>query len=409
MNRYVKTDRGAGGRAGQILRHIDDPKRWQVKVFAGRDGRGKKRYVSEHVYGSKRDAEAVLTEMLQRKNQGRLSPRTHLKLSDLVEEWAKKKAREVSPRTMSSYRKSLDSYILPTLGNRRLDRLTLRDIDNLYGLMHDGSLPPVKKNGKTRTIKPLRGRTITIAHTALNQALKQAVRWGMIPYNPAAEAAIPRSEKQQKRPLAVAERKGLIAASSDSFYRTFYRVLLDTGMRPGEACALNWTDLDFERGSITITKAITQGHDNERVVAHPKTSKSRRTLPMFGLDNELLAHRASQAQQGLGASGYVFTNQLGAPIAPWNFSKRDLERVAKVAGITWTVTLYTFRHTFATLHLQFGTPLKVVSEYLGHSTIQQTANTYQHLSQEVSMDYAERFVAKLAEASRATGKTAPPS
>ena len=207
----------------------------------------------------------------------------------------------------------------------------------------------------------------------------------------------------------MAARNALIAASSDSFYRTFYRVLMDTGMRPGEACALQWSDLDFDRTTIAITKAITQGHGNERLVSHPKTSKSRRTLPMFGLDDELLAHRAVQAQQRLDASGYVFTNQLGSPIAPWNFSKRDLERVAKEAGIAWGVTLYTFRHTFATLHLQFGTPLKVVSDYLGHSTIQQTANTYQHLSQEVSLDYADRFVTKLAEASKAAGEAAPPS
>ena len=71
--------------------------------------------------------------------------------------------------------------------------------------------------------------------------------------------------------------------------------------------------------------------------------------------------------------------------------------------------MYTFRHTFATLHLQFDTPLKVVSVYLGHSSIQQTANTYQHLSQEVSMDYAGAFATKLAEASKAASKAAPPS
>lgn len=70
-------------------------------------------------------------------------------------------------------------------------------------------------------------------------------------------------------------------------------------------------------------------------------------------------------------------------------------RTLAEAGVKGTFSLYGFRHTFATLHLQSGTPLKVVSEWLGHSTIQQTANTYQHLSSEVSDDWAQRHVAFL--------------
>lgn len=93
-------------------------------------------------------------------------------------------------------------------------------------------------------------------------------------------------------------------------------------------------------------------------------------------------------------------------LAPWAFNKRELQRVAKAAGITSTVTLYTFRHTFATVHLQLGTPLKVVSEWLGHFTIQQTANTYQHVSDEIATDYAERYLIRLVEATRSEPKTA---
>lgn len=407
MNQYVRVDSSSQAQGGQLLRHVDDPKRWLVRVFIGRDGQGRKQRRSKVVRGSKRQAQAVLTEMLQGKLQGRLAPRINMRLADLTDEWLSHKARDVSPRTLRGYREALASYVLPSLGHRRLETITLRDIDSLYGQMHEGSLPPIERNGKSREIGPLSGRTITIAHTALSQAFKQAVRWGMIPFNPAAEATIPKSEKRQKRPLTVAERTAFIAASEGSFYRMFYRLLMDTGLRPGEACALQWTDLDFGRNSIAVTKAITQGDNNERLVSHPKTSKSRRTVPMFGLSDELLSHRARQAEQGLDAIGYVFTNQLGAPIGPWAFSNRDLRRTTKEAHINWPVTLYTFRHSFATLHLQFGTPLKVVSEYLGHSTIQQTANTYQHLSSEVGMDYAERYMQRLARASQEVTEVAP--
>lgn len=159
--------------------------------------------------------------------------------------------------------------------------------------------------------------------------------------------------------------------------------------------SLRWTDLDFQGERLTVARAATRGYDGTRTTAHPKTSKSRRTLPMFGLRDLLLAHHAWQVERGLETSEYVFTTQDGTPLSPWTFSRRELERTLAAAGVKGDFTLYGFRNTFATLHLQSGTPLKVVSDWLGHSTIQQTANTYQHLSIEVSDDWAQRHVAFL--------------
>lgn len=109
---------------------------------------------------------------------------------------------------------------------------------------------------------------------------------------------------------------------------------------------------------------------------------------------------------GKGA-GRLLTSQEGGQVRPWSFNRRELERIAKAAGIVGSFTLYSFRHTFATLNLASGTPLKVVSEWLGHSTIQQTANTYMHVSSDVSDDYAERHLAWLAKASKASAEAAP--
>jgi integrase len=80
-----------------------------------------------------------------------------------------------------------------------------------------------------------------------------------------------------------------------------------------------------------------------------------------GLRDELLAHLDWQRSTGLDAEGFVFTNQDGVMLRPWTFTRRDLERTARAAGIVKPVTLYSLRHTFATLHVAAGTPLKVVS------------------------------------------------
>ena len=392
---YVKVDRGTGPRAGQLLRHRDDPKRWQVKVFLFRDERGRKRYRTEVVHGGRRAAEAKLLELLQAKSTGGLKPRAHLTLRDLSREWAAHKAREVAPRTLAGYRDALERYVLPSLGHRKVGDLHLREIDQVYGLMLRGDLPEVDKPDAKKP-KALSARTVRLAHAALSQVLSQAVAWGLLTHNPAAGVTLPSSRPKEKSVLTVRERARFLQAAEASVYRAFYRTLIDTGLRPGEACALRWTDLDFNRETIAVQRTVTRGADGEAILAEPKTAKSRRTVPMLGgLRDELLRHLDWQRERNLDESGFVFTNTEGRPLRPWTFSTRDLERVLKLAGITQTVTLYSLRHTFATLHVAAGTPLKVVSDVLGHSNIQQTANTYMHSDSAVAADYMQRFEQQL--------------
>lgn len=411
-SRYVRVDRGSGSRAGQLLQHRDDPKRWQVRVFLGRVGAGRKRYHSEIVHGRKRDAEARLIELLGSKNQGRLSPRNQgrLTLRDAAREWLKSKRHEVTPRTLASYRNALELYALPVLGSQRLHTLTLHHATRLYDDMRSGTLPTEAQAAGWRG-EALSARSVQIAHTALSQVLAFAVMNEWINRNPLSEArgVAPAARARAKFALNVQQRQAYLdaAAAQGAFYRALYRVLMDTGLRPGEACALTWRDLDFQAGRIKVTTAVTRGADGKAIIAPPKTAKSRRTLPMFGLEPVLLEHHAWQVERGLNAAGYVFTNQDGELVKPWAFNKRELERVTLAAGITEHVTLYCFRHTFATLHLASGTPLKVVSDWLGHSTIRQTADTYQHASTEVFLDYAERHTQWLAAASSEGKGVAP--
>ena len=406
MSAYVRVARGAGPRAGQLLQHVSDPKRWQVKVFLFRDEQGRKRYRTEVVHGKRRDAEARLLELLQVKSTGGLTPRSRLTVRELADEWRQHKARDVAPRTLTQYVEALERYILPTLGHRKLADVTLRDIDRLYGHMLAGDLPE-PAGERTITGRPLSGRTASHAHTVLSQMLSQAVRWGLIQHNPAAEATIPSHHPKEKQPLTAGERVRFLEACRSSFYGIFYRTLVDTGLRPGEACALRWSDIDFARGTITVHRAVTRGPNGEAITSKPKTAKSRRTVPMLGsLRDELLAHLYWQRERNLDEPGFVFTNQDGKMLRPWTFTKRDLERTLRCAGITKPVTLYGLRHTFATLHVAAGTPLKVVSEVLGHATIQQTANTYMHGDQAVTADWMAKYERHLASAPRPAGRPA---
>lgn len=396
---WVRVERrGAGG--GQLLQHVSDPRKWMVVVFIGRDGKGKRKDRKEVLTGTKKQAEARIVELLQEKNTGKLTPRSTITLADFVKEWLAHKEGKITARTLANGRQYLALYVLPTLGNRKLSDLTLREIDHLYAAMQTGKLP-APDNTPRWSGKPLAPATIRMAHGALSEALSQAVKWGMLPFNPASEATLPKGESREKRALSAQERARFIAASEGALHRVFYRVLMDTGMRPGEACALKWEDIDFANGRLTVSKATTQGKDGKPMLGPPKTAKSRRTLPLFNLGDLLLEHRAWQAERGLDACGHVFTTQDGRPLAPWTFGRRELDRILAAAGISGTFSLYSFRHTFATLHLESGTPLKVVSGWLGHSNIQQTANTYMHVSPDVSEDWAAKHMAFLESTERA--------
>ena len=403
MSRSTRVDRR--GAPGQVRQHPHDPRRWTVVAYVGRDARGKKLYRQATVRGGKRDAEKALTELLQQKSAGTLTARSKLTLRQLATEWAQHKSRDVSPRTLAGYLASLERHVLPNLGHKKLTDLELRDVDLLYGRMLAGTLP--NPNGdRGVTGRPLGARTVRLAHAALSQALSQAVRWGMLQHNPAALATIPSHHPREKEVLTATERERFLEACSDSFYGTFYRLLVDTGLRPGEACALKWSDVDFPRGTIGVHRTVTRGSGGDAVLAEPKTKKSRRTVPMLGsLRDELLAHVDWQRERDLDAEGYVFTNTDGRMLRPWTFSKRDLQRTVRAASITKTITLYSLRHTFATLHVAAGTPLKVVSDLLGHSTIQQTANTYMHGDQAVTADWMQRFEQSLDAASTARAAT----
>lgn len=395
MSAYVRVDRGTGPRAGQLLQHKDDPKRWQVRVFLFRDEKGRKRYRTEVVHGRKRDAEARLLELLQTKSTGTLKPRHRMTMRELVKEWSEHKQRDVAPRTLAQYKDCLERYVLPVIGHRRVSDLELREIDALYGLMLRGELPE-PTDPKAKKPKALSARTVRLTHAALSQALTQAVRWGYISHNPAADASIPSHKPKEKPVLTASERERFLTACRDSFYGVFYRTLLDTGLRPGEACALRWSDIDFVRGTISVQRAVTRGKDGEAIIAEPKTAKSRRTVPMLGgLREALLAHLDKQRSVNYDEAGVVFTNTSGVMLRPWTFSTGDLDRTLEQAGVTKEVTLYGLRHTFATLHVAAGTPLKVVSDVLGHATIQQTANTYMHGDQAVTADWMARYEAAL--------------
>jgi integrase len=152
-------------------------------------------------------------------------------------------------------------------------------------------------------------------------------------------------------------------------------------MRMGEVLGLRWDDVDLEQGTVTV-RASLQRIDHQLVLGAPKTSRSRRTIPMPAVARAaLLAHRARQhqakVQPGPPWQHLVFTNAQGGPL---DGSKvvRALQRRLEVAGLP-RIRFHDLRHSCASLLFAQGVPARTIQEILGHSRIGTTLDVYTHL------------------------------
>lgn len=276
----------------------------------------------------------------------------------------------VRPSTASNYATIARTHLIPTLGAKKLARLTPDDVEELPGQKHEAGLSP---------------NTVRLIRAVLRRALRHAERQGKVSRNVAALVDGVRVPKPQKRALALDEAQRLLATAQADRLGALYATLLELGLRLGEALGLRWDDVDLEGGALTITRRL----DRSGSTAETKTQGSRRTLHLStGLVAALRAHAARQGDDMLRAgqlwqeTGYVFTSEIGTPLDHANLRRR-FAKLCATAGVG-KITPHELRHSAASLLLAQGVPLHVVSEVLGHSSIRETKDTYGHLVTEDS-------------------------
>jgi integrase len=186
------------------------------------------------------------------------------------------------------------------------------------------------------------------------------------------------------------EAKRFLAAARSSPHYALFALMLTTGLRPSEALALRWQDVDTQRHAVRVTRSVKRIR-GAWVFEEPKTKRSRRVVDYPASFSEtLLAHRARQTEL-LGACELVFPNVDGGPLFEDNVRKRYFKPLLEVAGLPGTMRLYDLRHTHASLLLLAGVHPKVVSERLGHASIVITLDTYSHVVPSLQRDSADKL------------------
>lgn len=303
-------------------------------------------------------------------NTGTFVEPSRLTVNEYLDRWLEGVARpRVSQRTADGYAGLMDRYIRKSIGRKRLDQLQALDIQIVYSEMLG---------------RGLSARVVRHTHSALHNALKQAVKWGMITRNPSDLVELPKVPYKERRGLSPDEAQKFLKVASVMKHGLIFEFALLSGMRPEEYLGLQWSDIDFERGTVQVRRALVR-HRKSWSFEEPKTVRSRRTvfLPPQLL-YELVAHKRKQAvdRLKLGADwqalDLVFCSEGGTPLSIPNLTYRYFRPILTKAKLP-QIRLYDLRHTCATLLLIAEENPKVVSERLGHSTIVLTLDTYSHV------------------------------
>lgn len=366
--------------AGQIIKR--GKRSYTVRIFMGYDAMGKRRYVNKQIRGTRQDAQEYLNAALRDKDLGVFVKPVSMTLNKYLDDWLKAAARpRVSRRTGDGYAGLLERYIQEPLGNKKLDTLRALDIQKVYADM------------QTRGLSALVVRHV---HSVLRNALKQAVKWGMLSRNPAEHVELPKVTYTERRVLSPVEAAKFIRIASKMPHGLIFELALLSGMRPEEYLALRWSDIDFERGTATVRRALVR-HKKEFTFEETKTARSRRTIPLpKQLIQKLAPHKREQAKQrlkagcGWGHYDLVFCSETGTPHSVPNLTYRYFRPILEKAELP-RIRLYDLRHTCATLLLIAEENPKVVSERLGHSTIVLTLDTYSHVLPTMQAKASERL------------------
>ncbi len=360
--------------AGQIIKRGE--RNFIVRVYLGRDANGKRDYLNQTVRGSKKDAQALLNKLLRDKDMGTLLEPSRESLDSYLDRWLETAAKpRLGVSSYGDYERLLRYYVRPELGATPLQKLTVLDIQKVYAGMQARDLSP---------------RTVQYTHRVLKNALEQAVKWRVLIHNPAQYVELPKQERREQHFMTDEEARRFLTAARTSTHYAFFTLLLSTGLRPSEALALRWQDVDTKRCAVRITRTVKR-IKGAWLWGEPKTKKSRRVVDYpVSLNEVLLEHRAKQAEL-FGAGELIFPSLEGTPLHEANILKRHFRPLLKATRLPKTMRLYDLRHTHASLLLLAGVHPKVVSERLGHSSIVITLDTYSHVIPSLQRESANKL------------------
>jgi integrase len=377
---------------GSIIPPKGKRKSWSAIVYTGKDDNGKKLHKRVSAPTKAEVEKKVLDIIYQVKNGNYAAIKGTV--GEFIERWLKEYATpKLSPRTTEEYWSIYRSGIKPVFGKVLLSNLKPQAIQKYYA---------------DKLASGLTSTTVTHHHCMLHRALEHAVKWQILPRNPADAASPPGIRHTEMHTLDSEQVALFLETAKETPFFVEFHLALFTGMRRSELMALRWQDVDLIMAEISISRSMHQMNKPRRIIFRgTKTVKSARKIALEPDTCEVLRKHLDNEMSLCARLNVTFTNDRllfcewdGTPLAPDRVS-RAWDRLMKKLEYPH-VRFHDARHTHASLLLKADIHPKIVQERLGHANIETTLNIYSHVAPNMQHRAAEAFGKMIRATTRAT-------
>lgn len=302
---------------------------------------------------------------LKRIAEGRTATQTRLTFADAADRWTTNFSRTlgISEASRKNYVDVLRIHVIPTIGRMKLESIKPSDISAVMATMADKGYSPSYRHQ---------------AHKAMSHVFKMAIADEIVTANPVRSIPAPRGNVKETYFADRDDVIALISQAGDDRMRTFLILMSHTGMRISETLNIRWSDINFATKTISV---LGKGRKLRAVYITPT------------LERQLRQWKRAQTKQRLSADwwsqegDWVITTDIGTQMDAHNWRRKHFNPLRSQACPS--ATPHSLRHGFATIMLEEGIPMKVVSAQLGHSSTRITEDTYSHVTARLQQEAGE--------------------
>jgi len=347
---------------------------WLIRYYPP----GSRKQKSSTFRGSYEDAELELARLLREVRNGLPTEPEKVTVAELLDKWLEVKKGKVKDTTWYKYQMYVGMWKKTFIADSLLHKLNPLDIEIALSRFN------------------LSPKTISILCVILKTAFKKAVQWKLIPYNPMDAVEPPRIRHKEIQIWSEDEALKFLEVSRGSKYHVLFYLALKTGLRLGELLALEWRNVDLDKGEIYVMQTMVE-LPTGRCVQSPKTRRSIRRVPLDNKTLVLLKQHKKKCMEtavklGIGKVKWVFWREQTQQPPTASAIQIAFHKLIKKAGVP-DIKFHSLRHTHATFLLRQGIHMKIVADRLGHETVRMT-DLYSHIlpdSQQEAVKAMERM------------------
>lgn len=365
----------------------DGTKRYKVRVYIGIDSlTGKQKEIVRKGFKSRKEATLAEARLkLEYEEKTFNTKNNKYTFKQIYDLFLVEHKNTVKPGTYATTVRYAKLHILPKIANKKIDSFTVLDCQKLVNQWAEYFNSAKYPKGIAQ------------------QVFDYAIKMNIISDNPMRKVKLPKKKEivnEVNKFYNTDELKHFFDCVKDYGnikYLAFFRLLAFTGMRKGEALALNWSDIDFQKKLVHITKGVVLDENEIPMISTTKTKKSVRSV---SLDDESIATlrkwKIEQAKElmsiginSLNKHQLLFTYDANKLYRP-SYSNCWLEQIINKYNLK-KITMHGFRHSHCSLLFEMKTPIQVVQERLGHSNIKTTMDIYTHVTEKQRDEVADNL------------------